>query len=144
MSDISAAMGLASFRAGEPPPKSFACASGMKDQVTASSMPRLASARRAVRVRICSVVRIRPLTAPKLSSGSGLILSTPWMRMTSSTRSALPSTSGRQEGTVTETRSPVPSTPKPRPLRMARLSCEETSRPVRRLTSASGKSTTLG
>ena len=38
----------ASFSAGEPPPNSFACASGMKDQVTASSMPRLASARRAV------------------------------------------------------------------------------------------------
>ncbi len=32
---------------------------GMKDQVTASIMPRAASARRAVRVRICSVVRMR-------------------------------------------------------------------------------------
>ncbi len=50
-----------------PPPNSSACSSGMNDQVTASSMPRTASARLAVRVRICSVVRILPLTAPWLS-----------------------------------------------------------------------------
>ena len=49
-----------------PPPKASAWAAGMKDQVTASSMPRAASARLAARVRICSGVRILPLTAPWL------------------------------------------------------------------------------
>ena len=45
--------------------------SGMNDQVTASIMPRTASARLAARVRICSVVRILPLTASWLASGCG-------------------------------------------------------------------------
>ena len=83
-----------------------ACSAGMNDQVTASIMPRTASARLAARVRICSVVRILPLTASWLASGCGAMLSTPWMRMTSSTRSALPSMSGRQDGTATSTTSP--------------------------------------
>jgi hypothetical protein len=43
----------------------------MKDHVTASIMPRTASARRAARLRTCSVVRIRPLTEPRLAIGCG-------------------------------------------------------------------------
>ncbi len=62
MSLMSAAIGLTSFSSGLPPPKSSAWAAGMKDQVTASSIPREARARLAIRVRICSVVRILPLT----------------------------------------------------------------------------------
>ena len=58
MSDMSAAIGLASFSAVWPPPNSSACLAGMNDQVTASIMPRTASARLAARVRTCSVVRI--------------------------------------------------------------------------------------
>ena len=144
MSDMSAAIGLASFSSGWPPPNSFACASGMNDQVTASIMPRTASARLALRVRTCSVVRILPLTAPKLGSGCGAIFSTPWMRITSSTRSALPSTSGRQDGTATSTVAPEPFGVKPRRDRMSRLVCAGTSRPVSRFTSATGKATILG
>ncbi len=64
MSDMSAAIGFASASCGDPPPNSSASAFGMKDQVTASSMPREAKARLAARVRICSVVRMRPLTEP--------------------------------------------------------------------------------
>ncbi len=64
MSDMEAAMGLDSFSEASPPPKSFAWASSIKVQVTASIMPRTASARRAWRVRFCRTVRIWPLTAP--------------------------------------------------------------------------------
>ncbi len=140
MSDMSAAIGLASFSSGLPPPKASACLAGMKDQVTASIMPRTASARRAARVRICSVVRIRPFTAAWLPSGCGRMLSTPCMRMTSSTRSALPSTSGRQDGTVTSTTGPEPETPKPSRVRIDRLSSAGTSSPVRRATSETRES----
>ena len=40
MSVMSAAIGLASFRSGSPPPKQLGCRLGMNDQVTASIMPR--------------------------------------------------------------------------------------------------------
>jgi hypothetical protein len=141
MSDMSAAIGLASLSSGLPPPKSAACPAGMKDQVTASIMPRTASARRAARVRIWSVVRMRPLTASWLTIGVNGISLTPWMRMTSSTRSALPSTSGRQDGTSISTASPAPCALKPSRSRIERLSAAGTSRPVRRFTSATGKRT---
>ena len=65
------------------------------------------------------------------------------MRITSSTRSALPPTSGRQLGTVTERTAPSPVTPKPRRVRMAAISSGETVMPQRRSTSASGNSITL-
>ena len=51
MSDRSAAIGLASASSGLPPPNSSACGLEMNDQVTASTMPRAASARLALRVR---------------------------------------------------------------------------------------------
>jgi hypothetical protein len=123
----------------------FACSAGMNDQETDSIMPRTASARLARRVRICSVVRIFALTAPMARQGLRAMLFSPWMRMTSSTRSALPSTSYmRQDGTETSTRSPEPETPKPRPsgCRSA-SSLDATERPVSRLTSAKGNSTTF-
>ena len=56
MSDRSAAIGLASASSGLPPPNSSACGLAMNDQVTASTMPRAASARLALRVRTCSGV----------------------------------------------------------------------------------------
>ena len=79
-----------------------ACALETNDQVTASTMPRAASARLALagaqlnrgQHRLARRCR-RARTA---SSGT---LSTPRMRTISSTMSALPCTSGRQEGTAT-------------------------------------------
>ena len=56
MSERSAAIGLASTSSGLPPPNSSACGLEMNDQVTASTRPRAASARLALRVRICSGV----------------------------------------------------------------------------------------
>ena len=58
MSERSAAIGLASASSALPPPNSSACGLAMNDQVTASTMPRAASARLALRVRICTAVRI--------------------------------------------------------------------------------------
>ena len=49
MSDRSAAIGLASASSGAPPPNNSACGLEMKDQVTASTRPRVASARLALR-----------------------------------------------------------------------------------------------
>ena len=51
MSERSAAIGLASASCGLPPPNSSACGLAMNDQVTASTRPRAASARLALRVR---------------------------------------------------------------------------------------------
>ena len=56
MSDNSAAIGLASASAALPPPNSSACGLEMNDQVTASTSPRAASARLALRVRTCNAV----------------------------------------------------------------------------------------
>ncbi len=70
-----------------------------------------------VRVRFCISREQRPRESrPSRGSGFGSIRSRPAMRMISSTRSALPSTSGRQDGVSTFTRSPVPETWKPRRL----------------------------
>ena len=57
-------MGLASARRGSPPPNSSASALLMKDQVTASTSPRAASARLARRVRFCS----SPVTSTSMCS----------------------------------------------------------------------------
>ena len=56
MSERSAAIGLASASSACPPPNSSACALPMNDQVTASTSPRAASARFALRVRTCAAV----------------------------------------------------------------------------------------
>ena len=56
-------------------PKSFACSCGMKDQVTASIMPRTGKRRDAnARVRFCNVVSTLPLTVSCAGSGFGAIL----------------------------------------------------------------------
>ncbi len=69
MSDRSEAIGFASARRLSPPPKSFASALAMKDQVTASTRPRAARSRFASRVRFWIGVRIgrdhRVLLAPQ-------------------------------------------------------------------------------
>ena len=57
MSDRSEAIGLASASSACPPPNSSACGLEMNDHVTASTMPRAASARLARRVRSWIVVR---------------------------------------------------------------------------------------
>ena len=64
------------------------------------------------------------------------------MRTISSTISALPCTSVRQDGTATFTTGPLPATMKPRWARMRRISTSGTSMPASRLTSLSGKSIT--
>ena len=58
MSDISDAIGLASASSGCPPPNNSAAGFAMNDHVTASTMPRAASARLARRVRDWIGVRI--------------------------------------------------------------------------------------
>ena len=85
----------------------------MNDQVTASIRPRAASARLALRVRTCSGVSTGLRGASPRSNGVDGMRSTPTMRTTSSTMSALPSMSGRHDGTATFTRSPCPATKKP-------------------------------
>ena len=102
MSDMSAAIGLASTSGRSPPPKASAASWPMNDQVTASIRPRAASARLARRVRVWMRVRSGASAPGVAGSGAGGTRSTPTMRTTSSTRSALASTSGRQLGTVTE------------------------------------------
>ena len=93
MSERSAAIGLASASSGLPPPNSSACGFEMNDQVTASTMPRAASARLALRVRIWIGVSTGLRGASPRSNGVDGTRSTPTMRTTSSTMSALPSTS---------------------------------------------------
>jgi len=106
MSESSAAIGLASASAESPPPNSSASRCEMNDQVTASSMPRDASARLALPVRTCAGVSTGLGSVSPRSNGVAGTRSTPRMRTTSSTTSALPSTSGRHDGTAIFTVSP--------------------------------------
>ena len=142
MSDRSAAIGFASASSLWPPPNNSACGLATNDQVTASTRPRAASARLALRVRRWIEVSTGLRGASPRSNGANGMRSTPTMRTTSSTRSALPSTSGRHDGTVTASDAPVPASPKPRSPRICLISTGLTSRPARRLTSLSGKSMT--
>ena len=140
MSDRSAAIGLASASSACPPPNSSACALPMNDHVTASTMPRAASARLALRLRTCSDVRIGLRASSPRGNGVNGTLSTPTMRTTSSTMSALPSMSLRHDGIATFTVSPAPATKKPRWSSTRFISGSGTSRPERRFTSATGNS----
>ena len=79
----------------------------------ASISPRAASARLAARVRFWITVRTGLRASGPRSKATAGTRSTPWMRTISSTRSALPSTSPRQDGTVTFKVSPVPATENP-------------------------------
>ena len=125
-----------------PPPNNSAAGLAMNDQVTASTMPRAASARLARRVRSWIGVSTGLRGASPRSNGVIGTLSTPTMRTISSTMSALPCTSVRQDGTATFTTGPLPAIMKPRWLRMRRISGSGTSMPASRFTSASGKSIT--
>ena len=100
MSERSAAIGLASASAREPPPNSSAAALGTNDQVTASRSDSAASVRLARRVRFCMSVSTG-FGTPSSSRGRGAggARSTPAMRRICSTTSALTWMSGRQEGT---------------------------------------------
>ena len=142
MSERSAAIGLASASSGLPPPNSSAWALEMNDQVTASTRLRAASARLALRTRNWIAVSTGLRGAAPRSNGVDGTLSTPTMRTTSSTMSALPSTSGRHDGTAIFTRSPWPATKKPSRSSTRRISACGTVRPARRLSSDSGKSMT--
>ncbi len=106
MSESSAAIGLASASSGLPPPKSSACDLAIKDHVTASTRLRAASARLPLRVRTWIGVSTGLRGASPRSNGVGGTRSTPRMRTTSSTTSALLRTSARHDGTATLTRSP--------------------------------------
>ena len=98
MSDRSEAMGLASASSLLPPPNNSACGLEMNDQVTASTMPRAASARLARRVRSWIGLRIGLRGSSPRSNGVIGTLSTPMMRTISSTISALPCTSDTPGG----------------------------------------------
>ena len=103
---------------GLPAAEQFGRGFAMNDQVTASTMPRAASARLARRVRSWIGVSTGLRGASPRSNGVSGTLSTPTMRTISSTMSALPCTSVRQEGTATFTTGPLPATMKPRWPRM--------------------------
>ena len=114
----------------------------MNDQVTASTMPRAASARLARRVRSWIGVSTGLRGASPRSNGVIGTLSTPTMRTISSTISALPCTSVRQDGIATFTTGPLPAIMKPSRVRMPRICGSGTSMPASRFTSESGKSMT--
>ena len=111
--DISVEIGLASSSAAAPPPNAFASAAGMNDQVIASTRPRAASVRRARRARFWRSVSTARATPAGRGSGVAGTRSRPAMRTTSSTRSAAPCKSGRQDGVVTLMTSPLPRTSQP-------------------------------
>ena len=140
MSERSAAIGLASASSGLPPPNSSACGFAMNDHVTASSIPRAASARLPLRVRSWIGVSTGLRGASPRPNGVDGTRSTPTMRTTSSTMSALPSTSARHDGTAIFTLLPVPAAKKPRWPSTRLTSVRPTSRPARRGSSSSGKS----
>ena len=106
-------------------------------------MARAASARLALRVRIWIGVSTGLRATSPRGNGVGGTLSTPTMRTISSTMSALPSTSGRQDGTATFILSGAPAAKKPRCSRMRRASGCVIFRPDSRGTSPSGKSITF-
>jgi hypothetical protein len=89
MSDSSAAIGLASDSCGLPPPNNSASRFDTNDQVTASTSPRVASARLALRVRFWIVVSTG-LRACSRANGVDGTRSTPTIRTISSTISARP------------------------------------------------------
>ena len=145
MSDMSAAIGLARTSSGLPPPKASAAACEMNDHVTASTSPRVASARLARRVRSWIGVSTGLSTPGRRGSGVTGTRSTPMIRTTSSTRSAFMVTSGRQVGTATVI---VPVVrcglqAKPSASRIAVTSLTDGSMPASRLISATGKSITI-
>ena len=116
----SAAMGLDNWRASSPPPNSLAWSRAMKEKLTHSLKPRAAKVRRTVRARRWAEVRTGLATAAARVSGTEGTSARPWMRTTSSTRSAGPSMSRRQLGGVT-CKVSCGRTVKPKAVRMATI-----------------------
>ena len=143
MSESSAAIGLASASAALPPPNNSASRLETNDQVTASSRPRAASARLALRVRFWIGVSTGLRACSPRGNGVDGTWSTPTMRTSSSTMSALPCTSGRHDGTATLTRSPWPAAKKPSFSSTRRISGSDSLMPASRGNSLSGKSMTV-
>ena len=95
MSDMSAAIGLASVSSGLPPPNSSAC--GLRDERPGHRLDHAARGERALGRAGADLDRSSGRACAALSprsSGVDGTRSTPTMRTTSSTRSALPSMSG--------------------------------------------------
>ena len=132
MSDSSAAIGLASASSALPPPNSSASRFETNDQVTASIRPRAASARLALRVRFWIGVSTGLRASAPRGNGVDGTWSTPTMRTSSSTMSARPCTSGRQDGTATFTRSLWPAAKKPSFSSTRRTSASGSFRPASR------------
>ena len=113
----------------------------MNDQVTASTMPRAASARLALRVRTCSAVStglrgaLAALERRRAARGRRRRCARPPRRCR-----PCPRCRGRHDGIATFTVSPVPATKKPRWSSTRFISASGTSRPESRFTSATGKS----
>ena len=143
MSDNSAAIGLASASSALPPPNNSASRCDTNDQVTASVMPRAASARLALRVRFWIGVSTGLRACSPRGNGVDGTRSTPTMRTTSSTMSARPCTSGRHDGTATFIFSPWPAAKKPSFSSTRRTSFNGTFSPASRGNSLSGKSMTV-
>ena len=121
-----ASIEFSSRRSAAPPPNRSACLKGRNDQVTASFMPRAASARRACGTRRCSGVRTGLDVADRRGSEVVGMLSKPNTRVTSSTRSASPTMSGRHDGTAA-VHGPLPSTVKPSRPRISAVFSDGTS-----------------
>ena len=116
----------------------------MNDQVTASIMPRAASARFAARVRICSAVRIlrvdRVVAAERLRRD--VVDAMDAHDLLDEIGLAVDIRPPGRHCDIDE--SPASFGPKPRRLSMSRLSALGTSMPVSRFTSDSGKDTIFG
>ena len=101
----------------------------MNDQVIASLSPRAASARRASRTRLCCPSKAGFGSRVARFSETAGTASRPLIRNTSSTMSASPSISPRQEGGTMRCCSPVPSTSNPSAAKISRASRSGRSSP---------------
>ena len=143
----SEAIGLAKTSPPPPcaPPKRAQLAWLAKLQLTVSIQPRAARLRRPSRTRFWLGVKSGTRRPPR--SGNLVVgrRSKPAMRAISSTRSALPTTSRRQDGTlISRVPGPVLFTPKPSWPKMVSISVSLKSMPVKRAASVVLKSTAAG
>ena len=122
-----ASIGFSRRTSTPPPPKRSAFFSGRNDQVTASFMPRCGQGTARLRHAPLQAHRA-PASTWRRERGSDVvgILSKPATRVTSSTRSASPTMSGRHDGTAA-VHGPEPATVKPSLVRMSAVSFAGTS-----------------
>ncbi len=114
MTSRSAAIGLARATGIRlPAVKRPAIRPSMKEKVTASMRPRAARARFTIVTRRCAGVMAASGSAVSSAIGTDGMRSKPWTRSTSSTRSASPSTSARQDGTSQRSTPSLAFTAKP-------------------------------